>query len=159
MTTLAKTAAGAKIFIGAANPTADPTALQAEASWQEIGEITGLGEFGRSYNMISHEPLNTRQTFKFKGGRNDGAIALDMARAPSDDGQAELIVALDSDDPFNFKVELTDNPNDGSPDAPTTLLFCAKVFSYTTNVATRNGIIGARSQIEIDGDIIETPAA
>ena len=158
MPTLAQTAAGTKIFIGGSNPTGDPTDLQAEVSWTEIGEVTNLPEFGLSYNKIEHKPLGDRATYKFKGGFDGGSLALDIARAPSDAGQAACVTALDDDGAYNFKVELNDQPA-GASAVPTTFLFTGKVFSYTTNVGSRDGIVAAKLTIEIDGKPIETPAA
>ncbi len=156
--TLAQTAAGTKLFIGTVNVGADDVALAAEQNWTEIGEVTNLPEFGKVYTKVEHKPIAKRATFKFKGGFDNGSVALDMARSPSDTGQALCIAALDNDNDFNFKVEFNDEPA-GSPSSPTTLRFCGKIMSYTTNVGTRDGIIAARVMLEIDGDIQEAAAA
>lgn len=158
MTTLAKTAAGTKIYIGGSNPTADPSDLAAEVSWTEIGEVTNLPEFGTSYTKVEHKPLADRSTYKFKGGFDSGSLALDIARAPADAGQAACVAALADDGAYNFKVEFDDAPA-GASSVPTTFKFAGKVFSYTTNVGQRDGIIGAKLTIEIDGTIAESAAA
>lgn len=158
MTTLAQTAAGSKIYIGGSNPTADPADLAAETSWTEIGEVTNIPEFGKSFTKIEHKPLADRATYKFKGGFDGGSLNLDIARAPADAGQAACILALEDDGSYNFKIEFNDQPV-GVSALPTTTKFMGKVFSYTTNLGNRDGIITAKLMIEIDGTPDETPAA
>lgn len=158
MTTLAQTAAGSKIYIGGSNPTGDPADLAAETAWVEIGEVTNIPEFGKSFNKIEHKPLSDRATYKFKGGFDGGSLALDIARAPSDAGQAACILALEDDGAYNFKIELNDAPT-GASAVPTTFKFAGKVFSYTTNIGQRDGIVAAKLTIEIDGTPTEEAAA
>jgi len=148
------TAAGTKLYMGGTG------SLGSESSWTEIGDLTNFGEFGRVYQKIEHKPVGSRGTEKFKGGYDDGALNLDMARTPGAAGQAALLAARDSDNFYNFKIELNDNPAASSLSAPSTMKFKAAVFSYTTNVGTRDGIVAARAVVEIQsGTIVETPAA
>src|SRR6056297_3634206 len=86
-----------------------------------IGEVTDLGEFGREYSVVTHNPLGDRRTVKRKGSYNDGTVAMTVARVPGDSGQTVLQTALDSDDSYYFEVELQDG---------TTLYFAAQVMSY-----------------------------
>lgn len=149
MSSGAFTSAGTKIFIGAALPlTYDKAGFEAVV-WEEIGEVTDLGEFGREYALVTHNPLGDRRTVKRKGSYNDGQVAMQMARVPSDDGQDDLIAARDSDDSFAFKVVLQDD---------THLYFSAQVMSYTTNVGSVDQITSAAVALEIDNDILEEDA-
>ena len=120
------------------------------SAWDEIGEVTDLGEFGREFALVTHNPLATRRTVKRKGSFNDGAVTMQMARTPADDGQDALLDALDDDDSFAFRVEL----QDGS-----VLYFSAQVMSYTTNVGGADQIVTASVSLEIDNDIFEVPAS
>jgi len=148
------TAAGTKLYIGGTG------VLGSESSWIEIGDVTNLGEFGRVYQKIEHKPVAERGTQKFKGGYDDGALNLDMARVPGDTGQAALIAARDSDLAYNFKVELNDRPVTSSAALPTTFKFKAKVMSYTANPGQRDNLVGAKVVVEIDsGTIVEAAAA
>jgi hypothetical protein len=158
MTTLAKTAAGSKLYIGGSNATADAADLAAETSWTEVGEVTNIPEFGLSYDKIEHKPLSKRAVYKFKGSFDGGSVQIDMADAPTDAGQAAMLAALDDDGSYNFKVEFHDAPA-GASAVPTTIKFMGKVFSYRTNVGTTNGIIAARSMIEIDDKPVRHNAA
>lgn len=146
------TSAGTIVSIGtkAANPVGD--------SYTEIGEVVNLPEFGKVYNLITHNPLNNRKTFKFKGSFNEGSLAMDIARDPSDAGQAAARAALDDDDAYNFEIQLND-ADDVTGSTPTTLYFKGKVMSYTTNVQSVDSIVGSTLTIEIDGDITEVAAS
>jgi len=53
-------------------------------SFQDIGEITEAGEFGRTYNLVTHMPIGDRRTVKRKGSFNDGQMTLQLARVTSD---------------------------------------------------------------------------
>lgn len=149
-----QSSAGVKIFI--ARPGLIPSSSPNE--WEEIGEIVNYGEFGRVYQLISHDALNARGTRKLKGQYNDGQLNVQVGRDPQDAGQADAIAARDTDYSYWFKIELNDVPNGGS--TPTTFTFEAMVMSYTTNIGGPNQIIGASMLIEIQsGTITETPAA
>lgn len=152
MPSLAFTSAETKISISATAPNSyDADGFAAITNWKEIGEVTDLGEFGREYAEVTHNPLNNRRTVKRKGSYNDGNVSMSMARVHSfDDGQDMLLTALDSDDSYSFKVELQDS---------TILYFTAQVMSYTTNVGSIDQIVTASCTLGIDNDIIEVPAS
>ncbi|MDR9412564.1 MAG: phage tail tube protein [Haloferacaceae archaeon] len=115
-----------------------------------IGEVTDLGEFGREYSAVTHNPLGDRRTVKRKGSYNDGTVAMTVARVPGDAGQTLLTTGLDSDDSYSFEVVLQDG---------TTLYFEAQIMSYTTNVGSVDQITTASVSLEITNDIIEVAAA
>ena len=140
------TSAGTTIGIASGDPTSyDQTGFES-LTFDLIGEVTDLGEFGREYSLVTHNPLGDRQTVKRKGSYNDGSIAMTVARVPDDAGQTLLQTALDSDDNFSFNVTLQDG---------TELYFSAQVMSYTANVGTVDQITTASVTIEITDEIIE----
>jgi hypothetical protein len=118
-------------------------------SFTLVGEVTDLGEFGREYSAVTHNPLGDRRTVKRKGSYNDGSVAMTVARVPGDAGQTLLQNGLDSDDNYSFKVTLQDG---------TVLYFEAQIMSYTTNVGTVDQITTASVSLEITNDIIEVAA-
>ena len=140
------TSAGTTIGIVSDAPsTYDPTGFEA-LTFELIGEVTDLGEFGREYSLVTHNPLGDRQTVKRKGSYNDGSISMTVARVPSDAGQTLLQDALDSDDNYSFNVTLQDG---------TELYFAAQVMSYTSNVGSVDQITTASVTIEITDEIVE----
>jgi hypothetical protein len=120
--------------------------FEAITGWLAIGEIVDLGEFGKSYNLVQHNPIGNRKTIKKKGAYNEGQLVLQVARDPADTGQAGLITALASDLDSSFKIVMQDT---------TTLYFVAQVLSYTTNLGSVDQIVGATITVEITNDIIQ----
>lgn len=140
------TSAGTTILISASAPATYNAVGFAALTYTEIGEVSELGEFGRTYNIVTFNPLGDRRTVKRKGAYNDGTISAQMARVPSDAGQAILTAALAIDDSYSIKVVLQDG---------TIFYFSAQIASYTTNVGSVDQITSASVNIEIDNDIIE----
>ena len=139
------TSAGTKIYVGTLPKTYDQSSMEA-VEYTEIGEVTDLGEFGKVYSVVTHNPLGDRKTVKRKGSYNEGSVNMQMARVPSDDGHDILLDALDSDDSYAFKIVLQDT---------TEIYFSAQVVSYTTNIGSVDNIVHASCLLEIDDDIIE----
>lgn len=96
------TAAGIRLFIGT------PALVAATDTFVEVGEVVNVPEFGRTYTEIKYNPLNSRGTQKFKGSYDDGNLSVPLGRDTSDAGQAAVIVALDVDADYNFKVLFND---------------------------------------------------
>lgn len=147
-----KTAAGTKLYIGGTG------ALESESSWVEVGEIVDFGEYGKQYSLVTYNPIGSRKTHKFKGSYNNGQLALSLGQDLEDAGQAALLVALDSDDEYNFKVEFDDEASTSGA-TPTTDIFKGVTMSFTTQVGSVDSIIGAACSIEISGDITRTLAS
>ena len=127
----ARTSACTKLHISSAAPATYTSAGFSALTWTEIGEVTDLGEFGRQYNLVTHNQLGSRRVVKRKGSYNDGTINAQMARVPADAGQ----VILQGGEIFYFS---------------------AQVMSYTTNIGGADQIVGATVAMEIDNDIIVT---
>jgi len=140
------TSAGTKLYMSATLPATYDITGYAALSWTEIGEISDLGEFGRQYNLVNFNPLGDRRTVKRKGSYNDGTIAAQMARVPTDAGQAMLVTALGLDVSRAIKIVLQDG---------TIFYTTVQVMSYTTNVGSVDQITAATVNMEIDTDIIE----
>ena len=140
-----QTSAGTILSVSATAPATYDQAGFAALTFTTIGEITGVGEFGKTYNLVTHQPLATRRTVKRKGSFNDGALSLQLARVPDDVGQVVLQAGLDSDDSYSFKVVLQDGEIQ---------YFSGQVMSYTNNVGSADQINGSAVSVEIDNDII-----
>jgi hypothetical protein len=140
---LAITSAGSKISIG--NPPASQTLVALQAvSYTDIAEVTDIGEFGKSYNLVTHNPLGDRVTVKRKGSINNGTIALQMAYAPADPGQTLLATAVDSDNSYSYRVTLQDN---------TQFYFTGQAMGYPIQVGGVDSITASTCNIEIDSTI------
>lgn len=100
--------AGATLSICASLPTAETSTAYALLTWIEVGEITNIGEFSRTYNLIAVNSLSQRRTRNLKGSYTEGAPAIGLNYAPGDDGQDALLDALESDDEVSFRIQLND---------------------------------------------------
>lgn len=142
-----QTSAGSTFAIATALPGTYDAAGYNALTWQVVGEITDIGEFGKEFNLVSHLPLAGRQTKKFKGSYNNGAVQLQMARDQAvAANQDKLKTALNSDASYACRVTLQDG---------TKLYFTGKVMSYKTAVGGTDSMTGASCTIEIDNDIVE----
>lgn len=146
MPTLAQTVAGSTLKISAAKPATYNQAGFAALSYTNVAEVTDIGSLGKEYTLVSHNPVGDRKTYKFKGSYNNGALALKLAKAISDAGQAMLLAASDSDASYSFCITLQDGRK---------MYFTGMTMSFVTNIGTVNNILGADVKVEIDSDIIE----
>lgn len=150
MTTRAQTVAGTLIAISASLPaTYDSTGFSA-LSYTTIAEVTDIGSLGKDYTLVTHNPVNDRKTYKFKGTYNNGTLALKLAKATqasTDAGQVLATTASGSDASYSFHILSQDSSD---------MFFTGKVMSFMTNVGGPNSILGGDIKVEIDSDIVET---
>ena len=140
---LAMTSAGSKLWIG--NPPAAQTLVALQAvSYTEVKEVVDIGEFGATYALVTHNPLGDRITVKRKGSKNNGTLAVQMAYAPGDAGQALMEAAAESDNSYSFKVVLQDT---------TEFLFTGQVMSRPVQVGGVDSITSSTCNVEIDSQI------
>lgn len=146
----AQTSAGYTLSIGttATNPSGDTFTL--------IGEVTNVPAFGKSFQEITHNPVSSRETQKFKGAFNAGSVTLDMAMDVNDAGQEDLLTALDSDSLYNFRLEYNDKATPSGHGSYR--IFKARVMSYTENPAGVNNIVTAQVQLGLQGSITRVAA-
>lgn len=143
------TAAGATLSISASLPGAETATGYGAITYTAIGEVTDIPEFGKTYNLVTHNPLATRKTHKLKGSYNTGSVSLALARDPDDAGQVIAQSALDDDDNYSFELEFSDG---------SIQYFQAKVMSYTTGLGTVDSIVASTIVLEIDTDVVEVAA-
>lgn len=143
------TSAGTQYEVVAQEPaTYDQAGFEA-LSYTTVGEVTDLGEYGPTFETVTHNPLATKRTVKRKGTVNDGALTMQIGRDPSDAGQTILIDGVDGaneDQVHSHKVTLQDG---------TVQYFTGQIYSYTTNIGSANQIVGASVTVELDNEIVE----
>lgn len=105
-----------------------------------VGEITDLGEFGREFALVTHMPVGSRGTQKFKGSFNEGTMALSLGLDTDDAGQVLMKAASLSDDNYSFLVTTQNGDK---------YYFQAKVMSWKVNVAGVDSITTATASLEI----------
>lgn len=153
------TSAGTKLYISASQPATEDQAGYEALSWTQVKDVTDLGEYGVSYEEITHKPLDSRETVKLKGGRDSGNLSVQMAKwskdGVKDPGQVILFAALASDDDYSFKVEYNDNPGGASNSVD---YFQGKVMSAPKGVGATGSTTNQNPTISISGGIIEVDA-
>lgn len=147
------TAAGSQFLIG--TTVADPST----DNFISIGEITGIGEFGTTYQEIKHNPLQSRQTIKLKGSFDSGNLQVQLALDPADAGQIAAQAALASDSNYNFRVVLNNAVTTGGTGHGTRYDFKAKVMGFTIGVKGVNDLVSATINVSISGVVTTTAAA
>jgi hypothetical protein len=105
-----RTSAGTTLAISAGVPATFNSAGYAALTYTTVGEITNLGEFGREYALVTHNPIDTRGTQKFKGSFNEGALELQLGLDTDNAGQILMKAAVLSDN--WYAVKITDQKGD-----------------------------------------------
>lgn len=137
-TTLRVTAAAPATFDSAGFTTLFP-ATPAAAN-PVVGEITDLGEFGREYALVTHNPLASRATEKYKGSFNSGGIQIALAYDKADMGQDILRTALLGD--ANYYFEIKDQQGNKT-------YFGGKVMSFKEQIGSVDQITTGSVLVEI----------
>lgn len=134
------TSAGTTIGIVAAAPaTYDATGYTA-LTFVPIGEVTDLGEFGREYSLVTHNPVANRGTVKKKGSFNEGSITLQLGLDTDDAGQILAKTASTSDADYSFAVTTQNGDK---------YFFRAQVMSFKVSVGGVDTITNATIILEI----------
>lgn len=134
------TSAGSTIAISAAAPATYDGTGYAALTYTGIGEVTDLGEFGREYAGVTHNPLGSRATVKKKGSFNEGSIQLQVGLDTADAGQILAKTASGSDNDYSFKVTTQNGDK---------YYFRAQVMSFKINVGSVDQILSATIALEI----------
>lgn len=135
-----QSAAGASIGISAAAPATYNVAGYEALTYSTIGEVTDLGEFGREYNLITHNPIDTRATKKLKGSYNEGQISLTVALDTADAGQNLAKTASASDADYSLVITMQNGAK---------YYFPAKVMSFKIGVGSVDNVVSATISLEI----------
>lgn len=135
-----RSSAGTTISLSAGIPATFNTAGYTALTWTAIGEVTDLGEFGREFNLITHNPIGSRGTVKLKGSFNEGSITMQMGLDTDDAGQILAKTASLSDNDYSFKI-ITQNGDD--------YYFQAKVMSFKVNVGSVDSVTSATIMLEL----------
>ena len=140
-----RTSAGTTLRISASAPaTFDETGYNdlftASPTPSIVGEITDLGEFGREFALVTHNPVGSRGTQKFKGSFNEGTMTMNLGLDTDDAGQIIAKTASLSDLDFSFMVT-TQNLD--------RYFFQAKVMSFKVGIGGVDQITTATVTVEI----------
>lgn len=105
-----------------------------------VGEVTDLGEFGREFALVTHNPVGSRGTQKFKGSFNEGTVTLSLGLDTDDAGQIVMKAASLSDADYSFMVTTQNGDK---------YYFRAQVMSWKVGVGSVDSITTATATLEI----------
>jgi len=134
------TSAGSTLKVSASTPVTFDVAGYSDLTFLAVGEITDLGEFGREYALVTHNPVGSRGTQKFKGSFNEGTMTLSLGLDTDDAGQIVMKAGSLSDDNYSFEVT-TQNGD--------IYYFQAKVMSWKVGVGSVDSITTATCTLEL----------
>lgn len=135
-----RTSAGSTLHVSASNPATYNVAGYEALSFTAVGEITDLGEFGREYALVTHNPVGNRGTVKKKGSFNEGVMNMSLGLDTDDAGQIILKAASLSDNDYSFKVT-TQNGD--------IYYFQAQVMNFKVGVGSVDTITAATVALEL----------
>jgi hypothetical protein len=134
------TSAGTVLKISAGTPATFNVAGYEALTWTTVGEVTDLGEFGREYALVTHNPVGSRGTRKYKGSFNEGAMTLQLGLDTDDAGQILAKAASLSD--ADYSISVTTQNGD-------VYYMQAKVMSWKVGVGSVDSITTATCVLEI----------
>lgn len=154
-----KTAAGSKLYLGSEDPdeSVDSQAEFEADSYQLVGEVEDLGEFGDAWNSTDFTALADSRVRRFKTTRDAGEMQVVLGFDAADAGQSALVTAVDSKNDYAFKLTL-DDEGSGSPSNPTTFYFRAKVMSNRVVGGSNDNVIRRNVTLAINSAIIQIDA-
>ena len=101
--------AGSKIFIGTRVASKGEVTLSdfvpQESLWKEIGGWTSAGALGDTVELITQNVINEGRARQAKGTKAGGTMENTFIPLPNDPGHLEFREAIDSCDPYAFKIE------------------------------------------------------
>jgi hypothetical protein len=143
-----QTSTGVLMGIVKAVPATYDQAGFAALTFVNVGEVTDIPEYGPTVQVVTHEPLATGVTEKYKGFINYGSVSIGLGYDISDAGQYVLSEGTDGTGQFDeHSVSITYPSGDVD-------YFTCKVFSYTKNPGSANSIVASTAALEINTKVV-----
>lgn len=151
---------GAKFYVGQPIDTQSGDFIESDfnaMSWIEVSFLESIGAFGDEASVITFDAIGEDRTYKVKGTRNAGDLALVAAINPADPGQLLLRAAEGGRDNYAFRVEFNDVPAGGS--TPSYRYFVGLVTSAREQLDGANNVMKLNVNIGINSNVVRTYAA
>ena len=144
--TLAFSSVGSVLSISAGIPATITSAGFSALTYTKVNELTSIGVLGGDTSILEHMPVDANITFKLKGSRAPGELALTGAYAPTDPGQALLEAGDASVNPVAIKLILQNGK---------TFYSQALVTSFKVNVGGQSQITGMECNVALSGELVK----
>jgi len=151
------TAAGAKLYIGPENNSANNQSAYEALTFVEVGSVVDIPEFGINYQEVATDQLGDRLTKVFKGQKRAGTPVIVYDHDATDTGQNDMADAVASDADYAFKITL-DDASSASGAEPTTFYFRAKVMGSPLTIGTANNMVRRKAMLGINSVPVEIAA-
>lgn len=135
-----RSSAGTSLKISASAPATFDAAGYTALTFTTVGEVTDLGEFGREFNLITHNPIGSRGTVKLKGSFNEGSINVQLGLDTDDAGQILAKAGALSDNDYSFVITTQNGDK---------YYFQAKVMSFKVGVGSVDSVTSATMTLEL----------
>ena len=144
-----QTSTGITLGVVDETPATNDAAGFGALTFEEVGEVIDIPEYGPNVQVVESQPLATGVTEKFNGFINYGSLAIGLELDTEDDGQqvleAGVPVPPDQFTPHSFEIAYPDG---------TVEYFTGGIFSYTRNPGSANSMVGSTVQVEINSAIV-----
>lgn len=120
----------------------------AALSFDEVGEVSDIGEFGGGAEVLTYTPLKSGTVNKLLGSINYGSIEAQFAKVFGETGQVALKAGFDGankGETHSFKVEYVDGGIE---------YFTGIITSFTSNVGSASSVRLGASNIELNNKVI-----
>lgn len=136
----ARTSALTTLRLTASQPATYDAAGYNALSTTLVGEVTTIGDFGREFNLVTHNPIDKRGTVKLKGSFNEGSLSIAGALDTDDAGQILMKAASGSDNDYSFLITTPEGDK---------YYFQAKTMSFKVRPGGVNDVKSFSAQLEI----------
>lgn len=146
----AQTLVDSVIAISASLPTTfddDGATGYPSLTYTTVGQVTDWSAGGKTFSVVTSNPINQRSTDKYKGTYNNDADSITVNRDDDDAGQVIVLAALSSDNDYSFKVTYQDATDD---------FFTGKVVSFNTVAGGADSLVQRTIQVERTRDTVVT---
>lgn len=149
---LVVTGTGTEYSVSAALPATYDEAGFDALTFTVVAEVISIPSVGPVFEQVDHKALDRRNVVKRKGSVDYGSTDLGLGWSPTDAGQVLLIAGADGanvDSVYSHKIAYPTGD---------VKYFTSQIFSYTTEVADTDSIIGSTVSISLDNTIIDKAA-
>jgi len=147
-----QTSLGTVYETSAAEPATYDAAGFLALTFTEVGEVTNLGDFGPTFEDVTHVPLKTGITEHRKGSVDYGELAMTVAADDSDAGQTLIDAGVNGanrDVVYSHKVTLQSGA---------IRYFTGQLFSNPESVGDASSMVNMAVNVKLSGSIVKVAA-
>lgn len=145
MPSKAYTSAGTQLLVSDQLPATTTIGDFDLIAFTEVGEVSDIGEFGSSVDVLSYYPVGSNEPEKLLGNLSVGSFTLNVAAVRDDTGQAIIQQARRDRQKCSFQIITPD---------PDIYFFTGFISSYSVSIGGPDQIVSASVTIELDSEFV-----